>query len=96
MASKTGNIFVETISVDSGSRPKRGWSYTSQARWLYYYLPDDGLVYLVRMKDLREKLILWELMYQSRKCKNDGYCSHGLLVPKSEFEKIAAQRIHII
>ena len=53
-AARTGNAFVETVSVDTAHKP--GWAYTSQADYLVYYIPPDGLVYVLRFAVLRREL----------------------------------------
>ena len=45
-AARTGNAFIETISVDS--EQKAGWAFTSQADLLLYYVPGRDQVYVLR------------------------------------------------
>jgi len=92
-ASKTGNAFVETISVDTADKP--GWAYSSKADILIYYLPQDMLVYVVEFPILRRLLPRWETTCVSRKIPNNGYMTHGLLVPLDEFERHALTVISI-
>ena len=92
-ASKTGNAFVETVSVDTANKP--GWAYSSKARYLIYYVPGDGLIYVIEFSKLRSHLRRWENQYQARSIPNQGYHTKGLLVPLVEFEKIAKQVISI-
>jgi hypothetical protein len=56
-AARTGNAFVETVSVDSAAIP--GWVYTSQAEWLAYFLPDHATIYLLAFPTLRACLPQW-------------------------------------
>lgn len=86
-AARTGNAFVETVSVDTACKP--GWAYTSQAAYLVYYIPPDGLVYLIRFPRLRRALARWVTSYEERVIANEGYQTHGLLVPLAEFERLA-------
>jgi hypothetical protein len=87
-AARTGNAFVETVSVDTANKP--GWAITSQADWLFYLVPGAAeVLYIIRMADLRAKLPLWERRYDSRRIPNQGYHTVGLLVPLDEFERIA-------
>jgi len=88
-ASKTGNVFIETVSVDSENKP--GWAYTSRADILIYLLPDDDLVYVVKMKDIRSHIKEWAKRYSEKSIQNQGYCTRGLPVPQMEFEKLAVQ-----
>lgn len=86
-AGQTHNAFVETVSVDTASKP--GWAVTSQADYLAYYIPGDGLVYIIKFSKLRLALSRWEKIYQTRQIKNSGYHTHGLIVPLHEFEKLS-------
>jgi hypothetical protein len=92
-ASRTGNAFVETISVDRDSTP--GWVYTSSAAYLMYYLPDDDLVYILTLAALRAQLPRWQRTYPTRAIPNYGYFTHGVLVPLHEFERLAVE-VHVI
>lgn len=87
-AVETGNVFVETVSVDS--RGVRGWAYTSEADWLVYALPQLRRYLLVRVVELREALPNWIQRYPQGKARNRTYTTHGVLVPIVEFERLAA------
>ena len=87
-ASRTGNAFVETVSVDTADKP--GWAVSSQADWLFYLVAgDEEALYIIRMADLRARLPAWRRRYAERRIPNDGYHTVGLLVPLHKFEKIA-------
>jgi len=86
-AAQTGNAFVETIGVDTAN--KAGWAYTSQADWLLYYVPGPEIVYIIRFRALRNALPRWVATYPTRRIPNQGYHTHGLLVPLDEFERVA-------
>lgn len=92
-ASRTGNAFVETISVDTANKP--GWAYSSQADWLFYYLPQDGLIYFWKFFALRRHLPRWAKQFPTRAIPNNGYKTHGLLVPLDEFERYATKVVNI-
>lgn len=92
-AARTGNAFVETTSVDTAGKP--GWALSSQAHMLVYYIPPDGLIYAIWMARLRRSLPRWDLLYPTRAIPNQGYHTHGLLVPLHEFEQIAETVISI-
>lgn len=91
-ASKTGNAFIETVSVDTTG--KKGWAYTSQADVLLYYLPDDMLIYWIAFTTLRKHLQRWS-KYKTRKIPNRGYFTIGLLVPLAEFEEHSEHVINL-
>ncbi len=88
LAGRTGNAFVETISVDTEQRP--GWAYSSQASLLVYMVTDPQTIYVLSMARLRRNLARWAAVYPTRQAANDGYNTHGLLVPLHELERIAA------
>jgi hypothetical protein len=88
LAGKTGNAFIETISVDTTG--KLGWAYTSQASLLVYLVTEPQTVYVISMARLRRCLPRWRAAYPTRQAANDGYNTHGLLVPLHELERIAA------
>lgn len=88
-AARTGNAFVETVSVDTRDIP--GWAYTCEADFIFYYVDDIGPIYILRPKDIRKKLTRWQNKYQTRKIPNKNYNTIGLLVPLDEFERLAVQ-----
>lgn len=85
-ASKTGNVFVETVSVSARNIP--GWAYSSQADWLVYVLPAERRLLCVTFAELREHLPAWIRKYPKRYISNAGYYTVGHLVPLREFEKV--------
>jgi hypothetical protein len=92
-AHKTGNAFIETISVDT--RYVLGWAYTSQAEALCYYLPSTKKGWLICFKALRSCLPRWVETYPTRKVKNFDYCTHGLLVPMQKLVDIAFEEFSL-
>ena len=92
-AASTGNAFIETVSVDAAGKP--GWAYTSCAQLLAYYVPPLNRVYHLTMMAIKNNVDKWAKMYPPGKAKNDGYYTHGVLVPLSEFQKHAYRIIEI-
>lgn len=93
IAHKTGNAFIETVSVDSAG--KWGWSYSSKADYLFYFVVEDLLVYIVKMDTVRDQIPRWAKSYRKTYAQNDGYRTHGILVPLPEFEKYSEQVISL-
>jgi hypothetical protein len=60
-ASRTGNAFVETVSVDQAG--KSGWAYTSTATYLMSYIPGDNLLYILTFATLHQQLPRWLRTY---------------------------------
>jgi hypothetical protein len=81
-AHRTGNAFIETVSVDTNNVP--GWALTSQADWLIYYLPRDRHAYAIRMAVIRDKVVEWSATYPTTAVQNMDYHTHGVLVPLQE------------
>lgn len=92
-ASRTGNAFIETVSVDRDSVP--GWAYTCTADYLIYYIPPMGLAYLVQPWAIRERVKHWQKKFQCRSIPNKGYKTIGILVPLDEIERISDQVISL-
>lgn len=93
LAHKTGNVFIETVSVDRAHRS--GWGYTCTADWLLYYVPYSELIYMLRMRDVTKSLPGWERQYTHKAVQNASYQTHGVLVPLVEFEKLAFQVVSL-
>lgn len=93
LAHRTGNAFIETISVDTAG--KSGWAYSSDADYLIYFVFEDLLVYFVPMTIVRERLPLWLRRYPKKVAQNDGYQTHGIIVPLTEFERYSEQVISL-
>lgn len=92
-AARTGNAFVETVSVDTKNIP--GWAYTCEADFIIYYVVGCGPAYVIRPVEIRKRLGSWEREFESRAIPNQGYNTVGLLVPLDEFERIAYARTDI-
>lgn len=89
-AAQTGNVFIETKTYPD--REQSGWAYTSEAGWLFYYLPDAFVVYAVSFSYLRTKVLpLWLARYPVRSAKNKTYTTYGLIVPVADFARCASK-----
>ncbi len=92
-AARTGNAFVETVSVDTAGKP--GWAYTCQSDFIFYYIVGVGPLYIMRPRDIQKRLDHWKAIYPERQIPNGNYCTVGILVPLDEFEKVAVQVVSI-
>ncbi len=89
-AAQTGNVFIETKTFPD--REQSGWAYTSEAEWIFYYLPDAFAVYAVSFTYLRAKVLpLWAARYPLRSAKNKTYTTYGLIVPVAIFARCASK-----
>ncbi|MEZ4707311.1 MAG: hypothetical protein R3A44_08910 [Caldilineaceae bacterium] len=93
-AGRTGNAFVETVSVDTMN--VLGWVYTSLAQWLIYFVPARRQIFIVRVETLRAQIETWIAQFGPEKAiPNDDYFTWGVPVPLAEFEK-CCQKIEMI
>ena len=93
-AARTGNAFIETISVDTAG--KKGWAFTCCAQYLVYYVPPTGVAYVWQVTRIKEQLPAWLAepeRYPVREIPNargtDLYRTHGVLVRLTELEPSA-------
>ena len=89
VAAKTGNVFVETVSVDTSN--KLGWAYTSYAQLLIVYIPPKGDIFVCHMSLVKGLLPVWTKLYPLKSSQNDGYKTWGVLVPLHEIRNTAWQ-----
>ena len=84
---KTGNAFVEIISIDSSKTP--GWAFTMCAQILVYYIPELGKAYRMYATDLKHAVRVWAKnpLYKQKPSHNKGYDTIGICVPLLEFKK---------
>lgn len=78
----TGNVFLETISVDSTGAP--GWVYTCRADWIVYAALLNSKLLWFKPDNLREKIEGLKLRFRTVKTskgQNSGYDTHGVIVP---------------
>lgn len=92
-AGRTGNAFVETVSVDTANKP--GWALTCTADFILYYIVGIGPLYILRPKDIKAKMQEWQRRYPERRIPNGTYHTVGILVPLDEFERLAVQIVSI-
>lgn len=89
----TGNVFVETVSVDTAGKP--GWAYTSEADVLLYAVPAWQQTLAIEVARLRQHLPAWQGQYRSGTCRNARYRSVGLLIPYDSLRRIALDELTI-
>jgi hypothetical protein len=82
MTATTGNVFVETVSVDTDGKP--GWALTSLAQLLVYYVPPKEYALLADMGAVKRSLADWE-RFRRAEVDNGSYRTVGLLVPLEAF-----------
>jgi len=92
-AATTHNAFIETVSVDVDD--KAGWAETSQADYIFYFIPPLELIYVLRPSKIKEQLERWKQKFKERTIPNKGYCTKGIIVPLAEVESIASDVIRV-
>jgi hypothetical protein len=89
VAEDTHNAFLETVSVDTPP-PKLGWVFTCQAEVLFYYVPGDGLVYVLRPVILRDYV-----NHLAHYRKPVPVHNHGYPVPLRVLERLAFEIVSV-
>jgi len=86
-ASKTNNLFCETVSVDNESIP--GWVYTSIAQLLVYYIPPSKTIYVISMVSLKQKIRGMDFPTRIIPNQDKGrqWNTIGQIIPLSEVEE---------
>lgn len=90
----TRNIFLETVSVDTAKKP--GWLYTCRADYIFYACLLNRKILVFAPQKLRA--VIERLRTQFREVatshhQNDGYNTHGLLIPLDYAEKYLAEKV---
>jgi hypothetical protein len=91
---QTGNVFLETISVDTAGIP--GWVYTCQADYLLYAAILNHIILVFEPSRLRTEIENLKHMFrevQTGRGQNRGYNTHGVIVPLSYAEQHLASKI---
>lgn len=90
----TGNVFLETISVDTQNKP--GWVYTCKADYIFYATLLNGKIIIFQPDDLRARIEALKQTFKTVKTRhnqNDGYNTHGVIVPLAYAERTLAKGI---
>ncbi|GAC1302272.1 MAG: hypothetical protein NVSMB14_11600 [Isosphaeraceae bacterium] len=92
---ETSAMFLETYSVLTDTIAKPGWAKDSRMDAFVVYSPQSAYFWFLRSSVVRERLSDWEARLESRRVRNDGYDTEGLIVPESELRSAGATR-HIV
>ena len=90
----SGNIFLETISVDSQNKP--GWLFTCKADVIMYAALLNYKILVFKPQQLRDKIAMLRSRFRevaTSHHQNDGYNTWGLLVPLAVAEKELAVQV---
>ncbi len=93
----TGNVFLETISVDTQNKP--GWVYTCRADASVYATLLNHKLLFFRPDTLRDRIEGLKQRYptlKTSKGQNIGYNTHGVIVPLAVAEtELTYKIIHL-
>jgi len=87
-AKRTGNLFFETVAIDSQGIP--GWGWTSQADYWIFLIPEQEIV-IVQPGKFRSLVWQRQTVLKERSVPNKNYKTLGVPVPLSDVGKIAYQ-----
>ncbi len=92
----TGNVFLETISVDNPCKP--GWVYTCQADFILYAVLLDDLILVFKPEVLRQRIANLKGRFPEKstsKGQNRGYNTHGVIIPLDYAKELAVKIISL-
>lgn len=93
----SGNIFLETVSVDATNRP--GWVYSCKADYILYAALLNKKILVFLPDKLRGQMEMLKARFREVATKhhqNDGYNTHGVIVPlKYAEERLAVKVIRL-
>lgn len=91
-ASRTGNLFFETVSVDSANKP--GWVFTCRADFILCIIPTNQEILVYRPVKLRAAIEELKSKFPTvtTKSQNPGYKTHGVIVPLEYAKKYLAEK----
>ena len=90
----TGNVFLETISVDTEN--KAGWVYTCRADAILYAALGNHKILVFSPPRLRAEIVGLKARFREVKTSNQqnrGYDTHGVIVPLEYAEEYLASQI---
>lgn len=90
----TGNIFLETVSVDTTNTP--GWVYTCKADFVFYACLLNHKILVFRPSTLRGQIEALKGMFKevrTSKGQNADYNTYGLIVPLDYAERHLAEKV---
>lgn len=90
----TGNVFLETISVDSANKP--GWVYTCKADYILYATLLNEKILVFKPDKLRAVIEMLKTKFREVKTsnnQNDGYDTHGVIVPLEYAEQHLVEQV---
>lgn len=90
----TGNLFLETVSVDTANKP--GWVYSCNADFIMYAALLNNRILVFKPQRLRAAIEQLKTQFREVKTshnQNDGYDTYGVLVPLEYAEQHLAERV---
>ncbi len=90
----TGNIFLETVSVDTQSKP--GWVYTCKALFIFGAALLNHKILVFRPEKLRAEIADLKTRFREVKTgkgQNNGYNTHGVIVPLDYAENHLTEQV---
>ena len=91
----TGNVFLETISVDTQGKP--GWVYTCQAHWVIYAALLNHVILFFDPAYLRTNIEILKARFREVPThqQNATYKTWGVIVPLNYARKLATKVINL-
>ena len=93
-AARTGNAFIETVSVDNQNKP--GWALSSIAQVLIYYIPPLQDIYIIRMLDLKMDIEKLVSNHEVKQIPNGGYMTEGIPVSIDNLQRYIICKLRFV
>lgn len=97
----TGNVFLETISVDKEGHPEQkriGWVYTCKADWIFYACVLNDKLLIFKPDGLRKVIETLKSLYRethTKKQQNKDYVTWGVPMPLEDALRLADKVIDL-
>ena len=91
IAQNTGNVFIETESVDNLGGP--GWAFSSMSQILIYFIPEANIIFMADMLKLKLDIDFLCVNYGIKSVKNETYTMLGTPVPIDKFREYVIKEI---
>ena len=91
---KTGNVFLETVSMDINEKP--GWAFTSIAQVLMYYVPGLNTVFIADMLEIKSNIDRYISECGTLSVNNGWYKAAGVALPLDHFRECVISEVEVI
>ncbi len=85
-SARTGNLFFETVSIDTRNIP--GWGWSSEADYWIFLLPSKEVL-VIEPSKFRDLIWKSRFKFKEKKVSNSDYNTYGIPIPINKVKEIA-------